>query len=660
MLNQSYGLFFLGIAFLTSAYALIAGGFAVKTRAELLGQSSENALKISALAGVAALGALIVSFVNLDYRYLYVWQTASNDLPMMYRVSAVWGGMAGSMLLWAAITGVYVLAILLREVRLPAEFRTALVPSAALVTTFFFGVVLFEANPFKIVPSYIRPPDGNGLNPLLQNPSMMIHPPMLYLGFTGFALSFALAFAAVVSGYSFSGWITVCRRWTLLCWTFLTVGIVLGGHWAYIELGWGGFWAWDPVENASFIPWLTGTALLHSLMVEESRRILKGWNIFLAVLTFLLTVFGTFLTRSGVVQSVHAFAETDVGWVFLAYMGLISLLTAAAMYMQRNRLTVEGALSSLFSREFLLLLNNLLFLALAFTIIWGVLFPIISEAVSGNKSVLGPPYFDQVTSPLFLALLTLMFLTPLISWRDNDLRGTLGKVGTPLGLGCMAAALAAGIGVTGIPTLVTLALSTGVLVTAAGGYTEFFRHRSRDVESVGDAARVTAKAARSRRLAALTVHSGAAIMAIAVVASYGHKVERDLVLGEGESTEIGRYRLTLNRFWEVQATEYQALKAEVTVSDATSGDRIADLHPERRIYTKKQETTSEVDIKSSPVEDLYLAFAGVNEVEGTQPVKLKAILKAFVNPFQVWVWLGAMIVAFGSLLLLIPAFRSKN
>jgi cytochrome c-type biogenesis protein CcmF len=650
-INQSYGLFFLAIAFLTSAYALIGGFFAHSNRSSQLGISAENALKISALAGVASLGALIVNFLNLDYHYLYVWQTASNDLPTMYRISAVWGGMAGSMLLWATITGVYVAALLLRERGLPITFRSALVPAAAIVTTFFFGLVLFEANPFKLVPAHIRPPDGNGLNPLLQNPSMMIHPPMLYLGFTGFTLPFAMALAAIFSGYSFEGWIAVCRRWTLLCWMFLTAGIVLGGHWAYIELGWGGFWAWDPVENASFIPWLTGTALIHSLMVEESRRILKGWNIFLAVLTFLLCVFGTFLTRSGVVQSVHAFAETEIGWIFLAFIGVVGVITAAAMFAQRRKLSVEGTLSSLFSREFLLLLNNLLFLALAFTIIWGVLFPIISEGFTGNKSVLGPPYFDKVTGPLFLGLMILMFVTPLIPWRSAEVGPTLKKIAGPLVLGLVAAGLAAGAGVRGVATLVTLSLSMGVIATAAGGYAEFFRKRSRDV---------VVAAAGSRRLAALTIHSGAAIMAIAIVASYGHKVERDIVLAEGESEVIAHYRLTLNRFWEVKADEYQALKADVTISRADTNEKIADLHPERRIYTKKQETTAEVDIKSSPIEDFYLAFAGVNEIADAKPVKLRAIFKAFVNPFQVWVWIGAIVVVFGTLLLLIPAFRAKR
>lgn len=650
-MNQSYGLFFLSIAFITSVYALIGGVFAFRGGSAPLRLSTENALKISAFAGVAALAALVVSFLNLDYRYLYVWQTSSNDLPTMYRISAVWGGMAGSMLLWAAITGVYVAALLFRERGLSASYRAALVPSAAIVTSFFFGLVLLEANPFKMVPAHIRPPDGNGLNPLLQNPSMMIHPPLLYLGFTGFSLSFALAFAAIVSGYSFEGWITVCRRWTLLCWMFLTAGIVLGGHWAYIELGWGGFWAWDPVENASFIPWLTGTALIHSLMVEESRRILKGWNIFLAVLTFLLCVFGTFLTRSGVVQSVHAFAETEIGWIFLVYIAVVGAATAIAMYTQRKNLTIEGALSSLFSREFLLLLNNILFLALAFTIIWGVLFPIISEAVTDNKSVLGPPYFDKVTGPLFLGLLALMFLTPLVSWRSAELRPTLKRMGGPVALGLTAGVLAALTGVTGVATLITLSLAMGVIATAAGEYGAFFRRR-KAVDVVG--------AVGSRRLAALTVHTGAAIMAIAVVASYGHKVERDIVLAEGESTTISHYQLTLNRFWEVKAEEYQALKAEVTVSRAGSGEKIADLHPERRIYMKKQETTAEVDIKSSPLEDLYLAFAGVNEIEGENPPKLRAILKAFVNPFQVWVWFGAIVVVFGTLLLLIPAFRERR
>ena len=308
------------------------------------------------------------------------------------------------------------------------KYPVALSPWALVVlnaaTLFFLTIVVFYTNPFRYLGQPFIPPDGNGLNPLLQNIYMQIHPPSLYVGFTLFTVPYAFCLAALISGHLTNEWIRLTRHWTLIGWAFLTAGIMLGGHWAYIELGWGGFWAWDPVENASFMPWLTATAFLHSVMVQERKNMLKIWNVWLIVLTYALTILGTFLTRSGVVQSVHAFAETDVGEVFLQYLGAIVLVAIVLTVYRKKELKSERTIESFFSRESAFLLNNLVFLSICFATLWGVLFPILSEAVTGTKQTVSIPFFNKVNVPLFLALIFLMGVGPMIAWR----KATLGNL----------------------------------------------------------------------------------------------------------------------------------------------------------------------------------------------------------------------------------------
>jgi len=325
------GHFSLVAAWALSVYALVAGAIGAYQKDKRFTLSAKNAVLLTAIFATLSMVALGSAFYNHDYSYAYVWRTSNNDMPWMYLISAIWGGMDGSMQLWATLTAAYA-ALCLYFFPKSAEGTTDsnlsplyswAVPILGLAVGFFLTVVTFLTNPFRTIPIGAHPVDGNGLNPLLQNPSMMIHPPSLYLGFTGFVVPFAFALGALISGQG--NWIPLIRRWTLIAWGFLSAGIVLGGNWAYIELGWGGFWAWDPVENASFLPWLAATAFVHSVMVEEHRGTLKIWNLFLAILAYILTVFGTFLTRSGVVQSVHAFAEGGIGWIFLTYLSLVSV-----------------------------------------------------------------------------------------------------------------------------------------------------------------------------------------------------------------------------------------------------------------------------------------------------------------------------------------------
>jgi len=501
------------------------------------------------------------------------------------------------------------------------------------------------------------PTNGNGLNPLLQNPSMLIHPICLYLGFTGFVIPFAYCMAALLSGDLSGQWIQLARRWTLVAWGFLTVGIILGGHWAYIELGWGGFWAWDPVENASFLPWLTATAFLHSVIVQERRNMLRIWNVSLCALTYILTVFGTFLTRSGIVQSVHAFAEGNVGQWLLTYIVFITLLTIVTIAYRYRELRSPESLESYFSREAAFLFNNLVLLGICFATFWGVMFPVFSEALGYEKSVVGPPFFNQVNGPLFLVLIALMGYGPLISWKRNSWQNFAKLVWRPLLAGSAVTVLFLGIDGTRIIAAVSFGLFVFVLGTIMG---EFHRAaRIRRELSQGEGALqslVSVVRRKPERYGGYIVHLGVVFMAVGITASTIYKIEKDFVLKLGQPAELGGYSLELMSLQEEQFKNYAALRAVVQVRDAASRQILGELHPEQRFYPASQQTTTEVDTRATPWQDLYIALGGIDpELKETG-----AAFKVFINPLQFWVWVGGMIMLGGTLVLVVSAFRMRQ
>lgn len=632
-------------SWLLSVYGAVAGTIGAVRRNRALSASAQAAVILFALLGIFSLGMLAVAFVRHDYRYLYVWQTSNNEMPWYYLVSAIWGGMDGSMQLWAVIMGAFAALVTWRIDSVPRDIARWVVPVLSMFCCFFLTIILFLTNPFRLVPAGADIADGNGLNPLLQNGSMLIHPPMLYLGFTGFAVPCAFCLAALLSGNLSDNWITVTRRWTLVAWSFLTAGIILGGHWAYVELGWGGFWAWDPVENASFLPWLTGTAFLHSVMVQERKGMLKLWNVSLAILTYGLTVFGTFLTRSGVVQSVHAFASTNVGWVFLLYLGILAAVSTVLIFIRRGDLRPERQIESYVSREAAFLFNNIVLLAIAFATFWGVMFPVFSEALTGEKSVVGPPFFNTVNVPLFLFLIFLMGVGPLIAWRRMDRRAFMKTFVRPaiagslvvlvflvleparpypaLGFGLSAFAIAA------ISAEVRRGLRVRRQMTkesALGGLVELVRHKP-------------------RRYGGFIVHLGVALMTIAITASMAYKIERDVELTEGTRVTVGRYALELIGVRMQERPNYAGTVASIRVL-SDRGEDLTRLEPELRLYSRNNETTTEVAIRSTLRDDLYLALARADNKSVT--------LKVFVNPLQVWLWLGALLTLAGAIVLLVP------
>src|SRR5712691_8642673 len=416
------GSFSLLLALSLSVYSLVAGLIALLRRgpgSERLGETARRAGIATFAAVVLAAVVLVTAAFNDDFSIAYIFHHNNRDLPLPYKFATLWSGQEGSLLFWSLLLSGYGLVLRLRHKTDARLFAHASVVMAA-VQVFFLSLLNFAARPFAMVQGTL-PDDGSGLNPLLQYPEMVIHPPMLYLGYVGFTVPFAFALGALAMKYPGEKWIHITRRWTMVTWGFLTCGVFLGAHWAYSVLGWGGYWGWDPVENASIMPWFTGTAFLHSVMMQEKRGMLKTWNMWLIFSTFMLAIFGTFLTRSGVVNSVHAFAQSSIGDWFVSFLAVILAVCAFFYDKNRSHLRSEHKLESLVSRESSFLFNNLLLLLACFTVLWGTLFPVLSEWVQGHKVTVGPPFFNKVSIPVALLLLLLTAVGPLLAWRKTSL-----------------------------------------------------------------------------------------------------------------------------------------------------------------------------------------------------------------------------------------------
>lgn len=648
------GHFSLCLAWVLAFFGVVGGALAaLRNSARLFSSVTSATLSVTLCTSVATF-ALGYAFLHDDYSVQYVWQFSNRDMDPIYKISAIWGGMDGSMLLWAFILSLGGGLVAWRSAGVSRRMMSWVLSVVNSSNLFFLTVVVFLTNPFRHLKAPFIPPDGNGLNPLLQNPLMVVHPPMLYLGFTTFAVPFAFCMGALFSGQLTNDWIRLTRRWTLVAWGFLTAGIVMGGHWAYVELGWGGFWAWDPVENASFLPWLTGTAFLHSVMVQERKNMLRFWNIWLIALTYGLTVFGTFLTRSGVVQSVHSFAETDVGWVFLLYLGILFAATCALTYYRRAQLRSERAIESLFSREAAFLMNNLALLSICFATLWGVMFPVFSEALTGTKQTVSIPFFNQVNVPLFLGLIFLMGIGPLIAWRRASLSNLRRSFQWPVVLASIIVVILIWAGVQGFYPILSYGLCAFVLFTILG---EVHRGMLAQRSSAGPEGLVSgARRLVSRhriRYGGYLVHFGVLVATIGITASMAHKIEQEFRLGKGESTQVGRFSFQLRGIAERSTPNYNAVYAEVEVRSASGGDVIHVLKPELRSYTRNRETTTEVALRVGHREDLYMVLIGLDD-NGE-----KAALKLFINPLQVWLWYGTIFMIIGTVVVAWPSFRRQ-
>ena len=592
--------------------------------------------------GFTAVGtlALVSSLFAHDFSLEYVAKYSSRSLSPGYTLGALWGGMEGSLLFWTLLlTGFSSVALSRARATTPLLLAWA---GAVLsgVAVFFLLLLVLPANPFTLLSPV--PADGSGLNPLLQSPGMMIHPPLLYTGFVGFSIPFAFAMAAMLSKRLDASWFTSTRRWTLFSWSALSIGIVLGGAWAYTELGWGGYWAWDPVENASFMPWLTATAFLHSVVIQEKRRMLKVWNVSLILITYILAIFGTFLTRSGILSSIHTFTEGPIGKWFLPFLGLMLLGGIGIVLARMNELRSENRFDSLMSRESAFLANNVLFVAAAFTVFWGTVYPIVAEVFSGVRLSVGPPFFNSVFVPLGLAILALTGIGPLISWKRMS-KGAMSRVvRIPLALGavtCIGLALA---GVRSVGALLAFGLCS---FTAASIVSEFVRgsrvHRKRDGMRWDLALSATVSRNR-RRYGGYIVHLGVVLIVIGLAGS-AFRTERHALLEMGGSMRVGAYTLTYANLEQDETPEKQINTAMINVDKAGRPDGA--LFPQRNFHLAQEQPQSEVAIRSGPLEDLYVVITSFDP-DGD------AAVRAFVNPLTWWIWMGAAVMLAGMTILL--------
>ena len=581
-----------------------------------------------------------------QFQIAYIWNSSERSLPTFYKFAAIWGGQAGSLLFWTLLLSLFSTATAL-TFRTSQRMLMPYVNGTLLASLLFFLILLvFSANPFEQIG--LVPSDGRGLNPLLQNYWMVIHPVMLYLGWVGLSVPFAFAVAALLSKRLDRRWVRTVRRWTLIPWMFLSAGIIMGSQWAYMELGWGGYWAWDPVENASFLPWLTATAFLHSVIIQEQRGILKVWNVTLIWLTFTLVILGTFTTRSGILSSVHSFAQSPVGPYFLVFLAVTTVGFLLLLYQRLPYLQGENEIDSISSREGAFLANNWLFAGIAFVVLWGTFYPMFSEILTGERISVAAPWFNRVAGPLFLLLFVLMGVGPLLGWRRTGAKALRRQFTWPV-----AAALIS------IPFLLFTSrnifpvIGFAVCIFVAATIVQEFvrgtiaRRRSRG-EPVASALWGLIRR-NGRRYGGYVIHFGIVLIGVAIIGNEFYQSTTHVTLAEGDSVELSGYSLKYVALESKQQSNHTEIRANLQVSDAETGRVLANIFPRRNIYDKSpDQPTSEVGLRMTPAEDVYVILNGW-EGDGTS-----ATFSIYVNPLTMWMWVGGLLVVLGTVVCVWP------
>ena len=630
------------VALALAVYGGIAAGVGARSGRLALVESAQHAAVGVFVLVTSCFALLTYAFLTFDFSIRYVATNTNLGTPFYYRITAVWGALEGSIILWSWMLALYTIILIVRHREGARELYPWALATMLGILAFFLLVMTVAAPPFqRQVPV---PPDGRGLNPLLEDTGMITHPVALYLGFTGFTVPFAFAMAALITGRIGDTWLVLTRRWTIVAWYFLSLGLLIGGWWSYHVLGWGGYWAWDPVENAAFMPWLTGTAFLHSVMIQERRRMLRLWNISLVILTFGLTLFGTFLTRSGVIASVHAFTQGSIGILFLGFLALV-LLTALGLVAWRwDAFRSEGELDSVVSRESAFLLNNVLLVAAAFTVFFGTVFPLLSEAVRGEKVSVGAPFFNQVNVPLFLSLVFLMGVGPLIAWRRASVDNLKRNFLWPIALGIVAAAVAFALGVRSFLASLTFATTVFVAATIAVDFIRATRARLRVGESLFPAMGGLLLR-HNRRYGGFVVHLGILIIALGVMGSHAWSVQTETTLHRGETAELAGYRFRFDGLTAVEESNHFKVIGAFTVSN---GRPLGVLRPAKKFYPQEQAPIAYVDYRLGLREDLYLVLGDFAR-DGSQ-----ATIKLQVNRLVSWIWIGGVVLTLGALLAILP------
>ena len=669
------------LALILALYAAVAAWVGARRRTPELVMSARNAALAVVVLLTLAVVVLEYLLVKGDFRTLYVAEVTNRAMPVFFKMTALWGSQAGSLLFWSWLMSLFGAAVLLRKW---GKMRTLMpyVISVVQVTLVFFislvaglwallavplegvgltGAAQLLADMVNINPFHqlgFTPADGNGLNPLLRHWGMIIHPPMLYLGFVSFVIPYAFAIGALVTRQTGDLWIRTTRRWTLVAWLFLSMGLLLGAWWAYGVLGWGGYWAWDPVENAALMPWLTGTAFLHSVMIQEKRGMFKVWNMVLIMMTYCLVIFGTFLTRSVVISSVHTFAQSGIGPLFLAFISGAFIFSVVLLFERLDSLKGENQLDSMLSRESIFLLQNLLFLAILFVTFWGTIFPVVSELVAGQKAIVGPPFFNQVNGPLFAALVVLMGVAPLMPWRRASRQRLARLILWPVIVGLVVTIGLFALGVRDLAIVpgtelhvlpVTLFYGFAAF-TATVTLLEFWRGMGARHRSAGEGygrALWTLLGRNRRRYGGYLIHLGVLMMALGVVGTNFFQSETQRNLGVGESFTIsspltGDYVLTYEGLRSLPAPD-DVRRTGATLSVSRGGRELGELHPTHDFFIPQQQPMTIPAMRYSLIEDVYVIVAGWEDGGAT------ATFKAYVNPLVNWLWLGGLVFVLGTL-----------
>ena len=699
MSSADIGTAALVVGFGTALYAAGAGIYAGRTGRREWAASARRAVYALLALLVLAMGLLEAAYIRSDFSFELVAQNSSTDTPAFYKLTAMWSSQAGSLLLWVFLLSLFSSAVLyltrnrLRDI---APYATAVLGGVA---AFFLFLMLFYASPFATLAS--PPAEGSGLNPLLRHPAMMFHPPMLYTGYVGFTIPFAFAVGALLKRHSGPEWIRATRRFALVAWTFLGFGILLGSLWSYSELGWGGYWAWDPVENASLMPWLTGTAFIHSIMVQEKRGMLRLWNVSLIVATFMLALLGTFLVRSGILDSIHAFGASTLGKPFLAFIALVLIASVALVVSRREDLRSDARVDALLSREVFFLLNNLVLILICVVIFWGTFFPLISEAITGTEESVGPPFFNGIIAPMALVLVALAAIGPLLTWRRNTWRTLRRAFLFPFAaaLGAFVILLVFTSADDSVPALTMFSLAA--FVAAVVGQ-EFFRGMRARRTMTGEPPPVALSrlvGRNRRRYGGYIVHVGIAVLLLGVAGSSSFKEQKDVKLKPGETVKIKDYEVTYREPTVAIEDDRSGTGAPLSfgaVLDVKKDDERFTMRPARNYYPSQSsamgpvgryfggEATSEVDLRWGLKQDLWLAIRpDLRKLKG--PIRRgndlperftgaaivavarsytddppPAIFRALVSPLVVWIYLGGGIVMLGALIALWPSPEARR
>ncbi len=639
------------LALALSLWGIVAPFIFSRTRKQLVFTSIRFGILGQFLFVTLAASSLIYGLITTDFSIKYVAFNTTRATPIYYRVTGLWGALEGSLLLWEWLLIIFSALVAWIYKDRHRELLPWVLLIFSIVSAFFLSVIAFASNPFE--PIFPVPPDGRGLNPLLEDANMLTHPPLLYTGFVGLTVPYAFAMAALIIGKLDAEWIVTTRRWTITAWFFLTMGNLVGAWWSYHVLGWGGYWAWDPVENAAFMPWLPATAFLHSVQVQERRQMLKVWNLSLIILAFSLTIFGTFLTRSGILSSIHAFSSGPVGSLFLAFLAFILVGSFGLLAYQSDRLKGQPLLDSPVSRESVFLLNNVVLVSALFTIFLGTIFPLLSEAVAGVQVSVGAPYFNSVTVPLFLLLVFLMGVGPMIAWGkaswDNLRRNFLWP--------CIASLVVALVlfiwRVQSFLPLLGFTLSAFVVFTILFDTVFLMRARHRIAGEGFIRALGTLVRKNQRRYGGLVVHLGVVLVIMGIGTSMSYSVEREATLQQGQELTVGPYKVRFDGLKGSQEPTHFRIEGAFRVFN--NGDDLGTLSPALKFFPSQKSPIGRAVHRTTLSEDLYVILSGFSEIEQNQ-----ATLKILLRPLVSWIWIGGFVMALGTLVAVWPVGRFSS